>query len=144
MRGVTIAEMVMAMFLLLLLILGVVSLFTALLGSSGKSSNQAVGVMFAEKVLEDISHRGRKTYPAFDPALSGSAAFYTGDPSNPTQFTYSVTAVDLDPARNADPDARGENWLLETEVRWWSDTATTRSGQGKLFVRQARLVYVSR
>lgn len=134
----------MAMFLILLLILGVVSLFIALLGSSEKSGNQAVGVIFAERVLDDIAARGRHTYPAFDATLNGSAAFYAGETVSPTEFAYTVTASELTPAQNALPSSRGESWLLETEVRWWSNAATTRSGQGKLFVRQARVVYVSR
>lgn len=144
-RGITIAEFILAMFLLLLLILGVVSLFVAMLGASSKSNNQAAGVMFAERILERLAVAGRKTYPAYDVTMTGgSEGFYTGDPANPTTFFYAVTASEVTPAENANPNSAGQTWLLETQVSWWSDSTSTRAGQGRLFVRQARLVYIPR
>lgn len=134
----------MAMFLVLVLLVGVVSLFIALLGSSAKANDQAVGVLYAERVLDRLSARGRPTYPAFDSTLTGTQGFYTHDEATQTSFFYSVTATELTPSENKVPDAPGETWLLETEVRWWNNVTTTKAGQGNLYVRQARVVYVSR
>jgi len=151
----TLAELILAMLLLGLLIVSVLSLFLGLLTSSAKSNDQAIGVVYADRLLQDVAGRARRTHPAFNGSYTGNTSFYTQDTENVTQFTYTVTATELTPGvgktgpagefANSDPAGPGESWLLEAEVRWWStDQARSKAGVGQLFVRQSRVVYVSR
>ena len=141
----TLAELILAMGLLLTLMLSVAALFGKLMSSSAKSNDQAVGIVFADRVLDRASAQASKTYPAFTPGLQGGQGFYVQDPSTQTQFFYSLSAHEITPTRNALSTSPGESWLLEAEVRWWElDRARGRSDFGNLYVRQARLVYVSR
>lgn len=153
--GLTLAELVLAIMLLGLLIVSVLSLFLGLLTSSAKSNDQAIGVVYADRLLQDIAGRARKTHPSFNPSYAGNASFYTQDTENLTQFAYTVTATELTPGvgrtgpagefANSDPAGPGASWLLEAEVRWWStEQARSKAGSGQLFVRQSRVVYVSR
>ena len=140
--GLTLAELILAVLLLGLLIISVMGLFLALLGASAKSSDQTIGVLYAERVLDAMAHNAASTYPAFTNA-SSQTDVYDHDANNKTTFVYSVTATDLEPGTFALPATPGQTWLLEAEVRWWSvEAARSRAGQGQLFVRQARVVYV--
>ena len=135
----------MAIMLLSMLILSVLAVFTTLLSSSVKSNDQAIGVVYAEKILDQCQANAKSKYPAFAPTLNGGQGFYSQDPNSQTTFFYNVTASDLDPVKNADPKGAGELWFLDTEVQWWSTSANaTRVGYGKLSVRQGRVVYISR
>ena len=141
----TLAELILSMFLLTLLIVIVLGVFTTYLSAGVKSSDQAIGVMFAEQVLERVNSSAKITYPAFPAAFNGGQGIYTQDPTNQTTFFYDVTASELTPAVNANPLSAGESWLLETRVSWWSNAAgASRTGYGALSVRRARMVYVSR
>ena len=143
--GWSLAEVIIALLLLSMMILSVLAVFTALLSSSAKSNDQAIGVLYAEKILEQARANAKTNYPAFSPTSNGGQGFYSQDPTNQTAFFYNVTASDLDPVYNADPNSPGELWYLEAEVYWWSNApGKSRTGYGALSVRQGRVTYISR
>lgn len=144
-RGLTVAEVVVALGLLALLMIVVLGIFTQLLASSTKNTLLQAGTLHADKVLNEAVRNARSSPPAFDPTATGQQGIYTHDETNLTIFYHTLVAT---PVTTFNPSAPGETWQLEVEVNWWaadaSDPTRARPGYGKLYTRQQRMVYISR
>lgn len=138
-RGLTLAELVLALGLLGLVISTLLLLFLSLMSSSTKGSHLSTGVLEADRVLEALAVRAEQGM-ALPATLTGEDRFYAHDLAAPTSFTYDVTATQLENG------PMGSTWWLKVTVRWWSQTPAndSRTGSGKLSVNRARMVYLPR
>lgn len=135
-RGLTLAELALAMALLALLILSMVGLFTTLLASSTKSSNLTAGTLVAQRVLQRAVDGG----PPFEGDGEHRLAMHEGQAA--TRFVYSITSEQL----YAPPGPLGaEASLLTVQVYWWvGDPGEARRGSGRLSTELQRVVHVTR
>ena len=144
-RGLTVAEVVVALGLLSILVIVVLGLFTQLLASTTKNTLLQAGTLHADRVLNETIRNVRPSPPAFDLVSMDQEGIYTHDETNLTIFYHTLTAT---PVVTYNVNEPGETWELEVEVNWWAadpnDPTRVRPGYGKLFTKQHRVVYISR
>lgn len=124
------AEVVIAVALLGILLTSTLVLFTTLLRSSSKSSNQSVGAYLAQSKLEECIRLD--TYYPVPPDLS--VGLYSADKNQTTDFWYRLSTTKIGPQ----PGLYKTAYLIEVEVWWWNKA---HPGQGRLSTRLSRLHY---
>jgi type II secretory pathway pseudopilin PulG len=141
-RGLTLAEVVVAIGILALLLISVIALFTQLMSSTTKNNLVNLGTLYADRILEQTVKNPNPADPAFPPLRTGEESIVSHGDESATTFAYRLETVKL-----AGPDP-GEQWLLKIEVHWWhndpTDATQSRAGYGRLSTKQQRLVYVKR
>lgn len=143
-RGLTLAEIVVALGVLTALSLVVVAIFTRLLVSSTKNSDQTTANLLARSILDRAVRQGPPDWGTggdFSTA-GGTATLSTNDTTSKTGFVYQVT-----PVRLTTPDSFGFGELYEVTVivSWWTDSAdknASREGYGRTSVEVTRTVYI--
>lgn len=142
-RGLTVAEVVVAIGVLATMLVAVLLLFTQLMASTTKNNLVNLGSLYADRILEQTVKNRSLSAPAFQPLVSGEESVVSHGDESSTTFAYRVEATQLTPTTTP-----GEQWLLEVEVQWWHDTPSTpskgRAGYGRLSTKQRRIVYVKR
>lgn len=126
----TLAEMLLAMGLLTLMFLTVAMLFAQLLKHSAKSSNLAVGTVYAERVMEQALAIGVDALP---PRFGASEGIYSVDEASQTQFFYRVEVGRVLTATVV------PSYVIRVPVWWWSTAPNqARQGSGKQSVTLQR------
>jgi type II secretory pathway pseudopilin PulG len=140
MRGLTLAEVIVAIGILSVVLVAVITLFTQLVSSTTKNNLLNLGTLYADRILEQSVKNARVGGPAFAPVTTGEESIVSHGDEAATRFAYRVEATRL-----SDPDP-GEKWFLKIQVQWWHDNpddpAQARAGYGKLSTTQGRLVYI--
>lgn len=143
-RGVTLAEIVVAIGLLAVASITLIGLFSKLLSAGGKSAHHAVATRLADRVLTRALREGPPDWGTFG-ALQGVAQLQTHQASATTEFAYRITVT---PAKIVtSPTAQGDLMEVAVEVSWWNqatDGNGGRRGQGQLSVRVDQLHYVEK
>lgn len=133
-RGLTLAELVVAVGLMTLLLLASIQLFTHLLASGSKTTASMVAMNLATTRLEEeisgVASNG------------GVMSAYTLDPASNTQFYYQVTRAPMSGDPNAPKGAYLGGFTVTVQV-WWNSDSPTRAkpGVGLQQVRLSRFVY---
>lgn len=107
-------------------------LFLSLLRGSAKSTNTAVGAVFAEDILETVIREN-----LYDTASGPrSEGIYTVSKDNLTNFFYTVESEQV----SRIPTVHAGGYLVTVKVWWWSgDPDQVRDGHGRLSTQVSRL-----
>ena len=148
-------EMVIAVGLLGVIVVFIAALFTRLLAASAKSSNQTVGMIFAQRRLDAAQRTGPPYWGGtdkmtadgngdFKETTSDSEGVYFQDDQAQTSFYYRFEAHLIK------ADAMGDLYKLSVDVVWWpstkgvADKAKTTDvghGTGKKSLSLSRVFY---
>ena len=139
-RGLTLAEIVLAMGILAFVALTVVGVFLALLQTSAKNREQAMAELLTESLLEKATSIGP---PHWGVDGRTGARLQAELESDGSHFFYQVDPVRVD--TRPEP-SEGETWKVTVTVGWWlaSDAPnleTSRVGFGNQYVRGVRTLY---
>ena len=133
-KGLTMAELVLALGLLAVILVSLVGLFTTLLGSSAKSTNMTVGHYFAVQKLEEAILKGNFNEDGDERDI------YSMDANNKTHFAYRVRSTAIN-GYAGDYGYRGGQYVL-VSVYWWNgELQEARAGQGLLHTSVGRFCY---
>lgn len=144
-RGVTLAEIVVAIGLLAVASITLIGLFSKLLSTGGKSVHHAVATRLADRVLTRALREGPPNWGTGG-TMNGVARLQTHRASVATEFEYRVTVSPPHEVRDGRAQ-QGALYEVEVEVSWWTqatDGNKGRRGQGQLSVTVERLHYVER
>lgn len=129
----TLAELILAFFLLTVVGLIMAGLFLQLLQGSAKRSDLTVGRAFAEATLEEVIQAGLYA----DTSARLHQGLYSHDLNSQTQFFYQVTSSQ---AACPAPSTR-HGYLLRVDVWWWSgEPGQSRAKVGLTSTRLSRWV----
>lgn len=148
-------EMVIAVGLLGIIVVFIAALFTRLLASSTKGSNQTLGLIFAQRRLDAAQRTGppfwgltkAMTADAGGDYVEGTASeqgVYFQDDQAQTSFYYKFQADRIK------ADTMGDLYRLSVDVVWWPSTADVAKaakttdvghGTGKKSVSLSRVFY---
>lgn len=150
----TVAELVLAIGLLGLAIVFVLALFTRLISSSTKSSSQTVGLLLAQRRLDQAMREGPPSWganlstvpdlPLYEDTQSIANSVYQHDDQNKVDYWQHFRA------ERVQRKSMGSLWKLTADVVWWpadgsaatvKDVNTTHSDQGRLSVTLERVYY---
>jgi hypothetical protein len=145
MRGLTLAEVVMALGVMTALSLVVVAVFTRLLISSTKNTDLTTANLLASSLLDETVRRG-PTGSIGDPQRfkvpGESVELVTNHEKSKTKFVYAVRSQRI----TTDGDSTlGNLYNVEVTVSWWADSADvsgSRGDYGKLNTTLSRTVYI--
>ena len=130
-RGLTIAEVLVAIALLGTIVVSTALVFTSLLSSSTKSTDSSAALYYAQTQLDEAAKAGPPDWGG----LTGSQEIYTHDPVAPTTFSHQLTAT-LIYSPPATRISMGDLYQLDLVVYWWSSSpGATRRGMGQLSTR---------
>lgn len=149
-KGLTLAEVVLAMGILAFLALLVVGVFLALLKSSAKNREQAMAELLTEKFLEKAAAEGPPDWGVGkekvgtrleeEPLELDRTA---GKELDRTRFFYQVDSelLETEPKTTA-----GATWRITVTVGWWlakdaPKMESSRVGFGNQYVRGVRTIY---
>lgn len=134
-RGLTLAELIVAFGLMTLILLASIQLLTYLLASGGKNTASLVALQFAtSKIEEEVA--------GASPGAKGVEKAYTLDPASNTQFYYEISRTPLSGDPNAATGAYLGGFTVTVQVWWNGDNASrARAGVGLQQVRLSRFVY---
>lgn len=142
-RGVTLAEIVVAIGLLAISAVIVIGVFSKILSSGGKTAHQAVGRRLAERVLNRAVREGPPGWGT-DATMQGSSRLQTQQTTS-TEFVYRVS---VSPAKTTSgPSALGDLLNVRVDVSWWvgaDDGNGARRDQGQLSVSAEQLYYLEK
>ena len=136
-KGMTIAECVMAMGLLGVMALALVGLFSRLLSTTAKTTDQTAARMLARGILEHALREGPDSNWG---GLGGKANLKAHDNLTGTDFVYEIKDARLNP-----PSAVGNLYQVTVTVTWWKkdvDANATYGGLGKTSVDLTGSVYI--
>lgn len=147
----------MAILLLGVIVTVTALIFTRMLASSSKTGNQTVGLMFAQRRLEQATQVGPPDSPGGpgwgvnDPNEILADGVYTPDDKLQTTFWNRLTVTALDD-RNLMPDGgrkMGDLYKLKVEVFWWATDPNNprpvfRPGTGEQKVELETIYYYQR
>ncbi len=143
-KGLTLAELVVAIGLLAAIGLTLIGLFSQLLSSSAKNSDLTAGRLFAQRVLDRAVRSGPPDWGVGSGLYAGGAAITTQDQATQTTFVYSLTPALLKRDTGITGTSR-ELYFVEVEVAWWQTGGSpNREGIGRLFTTTGQSVYVER
>jgi hypothetical protein len=139
--GLTLSEIMISISLLALMLVTTITLFAQLLASTTKNGYLDAASVYADRLLEQAVSAPSSSSPAFLSSTTGEDLILVEGDTQPTKFVYRIEATEI-----GDGSDGGERWLLDVEVRWWTDdidsTNTSRPGYGELKTSQSRLVYI--
>lgn len=147
-RGITVAEVTVAFFVLLLAILGMIAAMTRLAVSQGVSSHQTTAYIVADAVMKEAIGAGPPDWGL--PA--GSETFreaVVGQTATREKFYFGLTAVPVPEPAGTDAVFEsgidmGDLYLLEVSCWWGTDESGPegRVQHGERRVKLGRMVYV--
>ena len=138
-RGLTLAELVIAIGLLASIIVIVIGLFVKLMNASTKGLDQTVALDIAQNKLDQAAQSSPSKWLIYN-----SEAHSVTDPRTPTTFHYTLTPRELTSNSAAD-NKMGDMYHLDLEVYWWPEKdkeVSTRRDMGRLSVKLSRVVYI--
>lgn len=148
----------MAIGLLGIAIVFVLGVFTRLLSSATKSSSQTVGLLLAQRRLDQAMRAGPPGWgatpplstvddlPLYEDTQSLATAVYQHDDQNKVDYWQHFKAERLQ------RKPMGDLWRLTADVVWWpadgaaptiKNVNNSRPGQGRLSLTLERVYYVS-
>ncbi len=137
-RGLTLAEVVVALGLLGVVMVSTVLLFLSLQSSSSKTGDLTPALAYAQSQLDAAAQAGPPDWGG----LQGQRQLYSHDERSQTTFAHQLTVTHLYSPPTT-PLPMGDLYRLEVEVYWWSDTpGASRRGHGRLSTRLGRVVFV--
>lgn len=155
-KGLTVAELVLAIGLLGVIVVFVLAVFTRLMASSTKSSSQTIGLLLAQRRMDQATRSGPPGWggnpplstvedqPYYEEAQSQLTDVYQHDETNKIDYWSHFKA------ERVQRKPMGDLWRLTTTVVWWpSDQAAptikdpnlVRQGSGRLSVTLNRIYY---
>lgn len=143
-RGLTLAELMVALGLLALAALAIIGVFTVLIQASAKNREQAQAELLAQNLLERACAEGE---PAWGVRGRKGERQELQLSEDGTRYFYQVDPVSLSEAEQGPEDDRdGRSWAVTVTVGWWLDSAAeeldaSREGFGQQFVKAYRIVY---
>lgn len=142
--GFTVAEVLVALTLIVIALLALMGLALRSLQSSRKANDTVAGQLVAEQVLEQLAQQAESSSTAAVWAHTASTPFQNtvvtqGVPPQTTAFNVTLYATDV-PASGASFVSGKKLKCLEAWVRW-QDAPTGKGGYGLLQVRASRLVH---
>jgi len=134
-RAFTLAELIIALGLLTIVLVGSVSLFTYLLAANRKATSTMVGLTFAAAKLEEIVETSNVA------SVTGSQGTYVMDPNLGTQFYFQTQSAPLSGVTSGTNQYLG-GYLVTVDV-WWNTDSPTRAkpGVGLQRVQLRRFLY---
>lgn len=143
-KGITLAEVILAVGLLGLILVSVIGLFQSLLSSTTKSSDLTTATALAEDRLNELIAQRPiylSTYGVDFPTQVLQQGVYVHDSADQTTFY-----TQANPEVLYDDPAVGKTYYLEVEIFWGTADPTaraaTRAGQGLQSIKMGRVVYV--
>ncbi len=153
--GLSVGEIVVAIGLLGVVIVFVLAVFTKLMASSSKSSSQTVGLLLAQRRMDQAMRAGppgwgtdpplstTEDLPLYEENQSQGVHVYQHDDMNQIEYWQHFKAERIQ------RKAMGDLWRLTVDVVWWpSDVAApikstdnVRQGQGRLSLTLSRAYY---
>jgi prepilin-type N-terminal cleavage/methylation domain-containing protein len=130
--GLTLLELLVAVSILAVLVLGLLAFFTRYLGAVAKQDDLTAGLVLAQRVLDRAVEHG--TYAT--PAANLTAGVYSHDSSSQSTFFYSLTST----PSAVTPLSTKQVYWLEVRVTWWGDDSSPRANLGRLSTTVRRLV----
>ncbi|MBX3171287.1 MAG: hypothetical protein KF760_28015 [Candidatus Eremiobacteraeota bacterium] len=131
------AEIVVAFAIIAFLTLALVHFFLRLSLGSAKGADQTVAFEYGEHLLDVAVGQSPAQWNTDEVVY----ALDSHDSSSQTTYYSRLSPLLLNPGDNA----MGDLYRLDLEVWWWpqgSGAASTRSGMGRLSLRQHRSVFV--
>lgn len=138
-RGLTLAEVIVALALLAMVMVSTVLVFLSLQGASGKTGDLTVALGYAQSQLDLAEQAGPPDWGG----LTGQRQLYSHEAGSKTTFSHQLTVTHLY-SPPPTPLPMGDLYQLEVEVFWSESPAATRRGQGRLSTRLGRVVFVER
>lgn len=139
-RGLTIAEVIIALAILAFVALMVIGIFTALIKASAKNREQAMAELLTEALLERAITEGPQGWGVNSLVGQRLAA---QEEQDGTLFFYQVTPVYL---HSEAVNPVGSLYRVDVIVGWWTDGARSleqsKTGFGNRFVKGSRTAYV--
>jgi hypothetical protein len=143
-RGITLAEVMLAVGLLGLILLSVIALFHSLLASTSKGNDMTVATVIAQQRLNELVTQQpayRSVYNQDFPVDVLGQTVYAHDSQSTSTF-YSQARPEL----LKDEPSFGRTYYLEVQVYWNTadpaQVAANRHQQGAQSVKAGRIVYV--
>ena len=137
--GLTLAELMIAIALLLVVTVIVIGLFLKLMTASTKGLDQTVALDIAQNKLDQAAQSSASKWLIYN-----SEAHSVSDSRTPTIFHYVMTADELT-ATVPGSNTMGDMYKLDLEVYWWPEEdkrVSTRHEMGRLSVKLSRIVYI--
>lgn len=134
-RGLTLAEVLIAVMLTAVLVVSVMVVLTQLMAGAQKSNDLAGGAVVAERILNQVVNLPGSAAP---PTTQGTLV--TGETGEMiTEYHYATESKVVD-----DSSPVGQSYLVTVDV-WWEVPSkdATRANVGKLTTRLSRLIYRS-
>ena len=138
-RGLTLAEVIVALALLAMVVVSTVLVFLSLQGASGKTGDLTPALAYAQSQLDTAQQAGPPDWGG----LSGQRQLYSHEGGSRVTFSHQLTATHLYSPPST-PLPMGDLYRLEVEVYWGEAPGLTRRGQGRLSTRLGRVVFVER
>lgn len=140
-RGLTLAEIMVALGVMAVVSLTVIGLFSKLLISTQKSSQVVTADLLCQAILAEAVKEGPPGWGVGgDYSVNGGRASLHTSEERKTGYNYQVV-----PVRVLTDDKMGELWDVTVNVSWWGeevDTSRERQGMGRLSRDLNRTVYV--
>ena len=143
-RGVSLAEVMLAVGLLGIILISVIGLFQNLLTSTTKSTDLTAATVMAQERLNELVAAQPihlATYGTDFPTQVIGQGIYAHDSQSQTTFYHKAT-----PELLKDEPGFGRTYYLEVQVFWNTAdpnvVAKNRMGQGQQSVKMGRVVYV--
>lgn len=136
------AELVAALGLIALLLLLVMGLFVRLNVSSSKSTDKAVALELASKVLEIQAGSSPPLWELEAQKTNAAQGLELRAPGSNTNFYYTFSYQRISDASDSQ---MGDLYRLDVSVHWWPESSKadhTRGSYGRLQVHLARVVFV--
>ncbi|GMU56944.1 MAG: hypothetical protein AMXMBFR33_60900 [Candidatus Xenobia bacterium] len=153
--GLSVGEVVVAIGLLGVVVVFVLAVFTKLMASSTKSSSQTIGLLLAQRRMDQAMRSGppgwggnppvstTEDLPLYEENQSQSTHVYQHDEMNGIEYWQHFKAERIQ------RKTMGDLWRLTVDVVWWpSDVAApikstdnVRQGQGRLSLTLSRAYY---
>ncbi len=135
-RGLSLAEIVVALGLVALVSLAVIGVFSSLLLSTAKTSTQAGAELLAKSLLDRAVRQGPPNWSTGNETIAHRLEL--GDKQAPTTVFYRIEVQALQ------KHSMGELHQVSVTVFWDQEGQSQgyRVGQGKTWVEQTRVVYI--
>ncbi len=139
----SVAEVVVAFGILGILAVVTIGVFTRLLSSSGKGTDQVAAQVVAQTVLDRAVRHGPPNWGFPSGGATGKLELEIREPTTQTDFLYRVEAQRA--TTTADSLSMGNLYEVQVTVTWWQeevDSSAYRQGIGRTSLELSRLVFV--
>jgi len=142
--GITLMELILAIFLLSIVVVFITTTFLSLLGATSKSQDITIARQIIQRRLGDLcSNSDHLRHVA---RVAVAEGLYDDDPvlcefpdsANDTVYLVNIRVRDMLSAVDK------SLYLVDVEVSWWDPQRKMRQGYGKLTSRGSRALYLRR